>query len=106
MTRRSALLAPLVWCLSAAAAAAVPAAEPAGGSASAADLIDKLGLHVAAQPVRERPGWRPPRIVLINEEMRQLRPALQQAAPGVKLVEVSAATPREIAAADATIGVC
>ena len=106
MTRRSALFAPLVWCLSAAAAAAVPAAAPAGGSASAADLIDKLGLHVAAQPVRERPGWRPPRIVLINEEMLQLRPALQQAAPGVKLVEVSAATPKEIAGADAAIGVC
>jgi phosphoglycerate dehydrogenase-like enzyme len=106
MTRRSALVAPVVWCLSAAAAAAVPAAAPAGGSASAADLIDKLGLHVAAQPVRERPGWRPPHIVLINEEMLQLRPALQQAAPGVKLVEVSAATPKEIAAADAAIGVC
>ena len=106
MTRRSALLAPLALCLSAAATAAVPAAAPAGGSAPVADLIDKLGLHVAAQPVRERPGWHPPRIVLISEEMRQLRPALQQAAPGAKLVEVSAATPKEIAAADATIGVC
>src|SRR5215468_6769342 len=106
MTRRSAFLAPLALYLSAAAAAAVPAAAPAAGSAPVADLIDKLGLHVAAQPIRERPGWHPPRIVLISEEMRQLRPALQQAAPGVKLLEVSAATPREIAAADATIGVC
>jgi phosphoglycerate dehydrogenase-like enzyme len=106
MTRRSTILAPLALCLSAAAAAAVPAAAPAGGSASAADLIDKLGLHVAARPVRERAGWRPPRIVLINEEMLQLRAGLQQAAPGVKLVEVSAATPKEIAAADAAIGVC
>jgi len=106
MTRRSTILAPLALCLSAAAAAVVPAAAPAGGSASAADLIDKLGLHVAARPVRERAGWRPPRIVLINEEMLQLRAGLQQAAPGVKLVEVSAATPKEIAAADAAIGVC
>ena len=106
MTRRSTILAPLALCLSAAAAAAVPAAAPARGSASAADLIDKLGLHVAARPVRERAGWRPPRIVLINEEMLQLRAGLQQAAPGVKLVEVSAATPKEIAAADAAIGVC
>jgi len=106
MIRRSTLLAPVALCLSAAAAAAVPAAAPAGGSASAADLIDKLGLHVAARPVRERAGWRPPRIVLINEEMLQLRAGLQQAAPGVKLVEVSAATPKEIAAADAAIGVC
>jgi phosphoglycerate dehydrogenase-like enzyme len=106
MTRRSTILAPLALCLSAVAAAAVPAAAPAGSSTPAADLIDKLGLHVAAQPVRERPGWRPPRIVLINQEMLQLRPGLQQAAPGVKLVEVSAATPKEIAAADAAIGVC
>jgi phosphoglycerate dehydrogenase-like enzyme len=106
MTRRSALHAPLAWCLSAAAAAAAPAAAPVGDSTSAAELIDKLGLHVAAQPVRERTGWRPPRMVLISEEMVQLRPALQQAAPGVKLVEVSAATAKEIAAADAAIGVC
>ncbi len=77
-----------------------------GGSAAAPELIEKLGLHVAPQPVRERPGWRPPHIVLINAEMRDLRPALQQAAPGVKLIEVSAATPREVAAADAAIGVC
>src|SRR4029077_11200997 len=106
MNRRSALLAPVALCASAAATAAVPAAAPAAGSAAAAELIDKLGLHVAAQPVRERPGWRGPRIVLINEEMLELQPALQQAAPGVKLIAVSAATPRQIAAADAAIGVC
>ena len=106
MNRRSALLAPLALCASAAATAAVPAAAPAAGSAAAAELIDKLGLHVAAQPVRERPGWRAPRIVLINEEMLELQPALQQAAPGVKLIAVSAATPKQIAAADAAIGVC
>jgi phosphoglycerate dehydrogenase-like enzyme len=106
MNRRSALLAPLVLCASAAATAAAPATAPAAGSPATAELIDKLGLHVAAQPVRERPGWRPPRIVLIDEEMLELRPALQQAAPGVKLIEASAATPKEVAAADAAIGVC
>src|SRR6516165_8406113 len=72
----------------------------------ATELIDKLGLHVAAEPVRARPGWRPPRVVLIEKEMVELLPALQQAAPGARLIEVSAATPRQIAAADATIGVC
>src|SRR6516165_10819307 len=72
----------------------------------ATELIDKLGLHVAAEPVRARPGWRPPRVVLIEKEMVELLPALKQAAPGAKLIEVSAATPKEIAAADATIGVC
>jgi phosphoglycerate dehydrogenase-like enzyme len=84
----------------------IDAAAIANGQSSAAELIDKLGLHVAAQPVRERPGWRPPRIVLINKEVADQLPALKQAAPGAKLIEVSAATPKEIAAADATIGVC
>jgi phosphoglycerate dehydrogenase-like enzyme len=106
MSCRSALAAVLTWFACSFALAAVPAAATAPTSADAATLIDKLGLHVASQPVRERAGWRPPHIVLIDEEMRDLRPALQQAAPGVKLIEVSAATPKEIAAADATIGVC
>ncbi|TLZ14926.1 MAG: D-2-hydroxyacid dehydrogenase, partial [Gammaproteobacteria bacterium] len=74
--------------------------------ASAAQLIEKLGLHVASQPVRERPGWRPPRIVLVSERQHDLLPVLQQAAPRAKLIDITAATPREIAAADATIGVC
>ena len=86
--------------------AAASYAATAASQSSAAELIDRLGLHVASQPVRERPGWRPPRIVLIEKQMEELRPALKQAAPGVKLVEISAATPKEIAAADATIGVC
>ena len=84
----------------------IHAAAAANSQSSAAELIDRLGLHVASQPVRERPGWRPPRIVLITKEMEELRPALKQAAPGVKLIEISAATPKDIAAADATIGVC
>ena len=106
MNCRTALGAVLTWCASAVILAAMPAAPPPAGSTSATELIDKLGLHVAAQPVRERPGWRPPHIVLINKEMLDLRPALQQAAPRVKLIDVSAATPKEIAAADAAIGVC
>ncbi|HYX74572.1 MAG TPA: D-2-hydroxyacid dehydrogenase [Steroidobacteraceae bacterium] len=106
MNCRTALGAVLIGCASALTLAGVPAAAPGTSSPPASELIEKLGLHVAAQPVRERPGWRPPHIVLINKEMLDLRPALQQAAPGVKLIEVSAATPKEIAAADAAIGVC
>jgi phosphoglycerate dehydrogenase-like enzyme len=87
-------------------ASVVSAEEPAAEATSAAQLIEKLGLHVAPQPVRERPGWRPPRIVLVNEQQHDLLPVLQQAAPRAKLIDISAATPREIAAADATIGVC
>jgi phosphoglycerate dehydrogenase-like enzyme len=84
-------------------ATAGPAPAAAG---SAAHLIETLGLHVASQPVRERPGWRPPRVVLVEEELHDLLPALQQQAPQAKLIDISAATPREIAAADAALGVC
>jgi phosphoglycerate dehydrogenase-like enzyme len=85
----------------------VSADEPAA-QANSFQLIEKLGLHVAPQPVRERPGWRPPRIVLVSEDLHEELPLslLQQVAPHVKLIEISAATPGEIAAADATIGVC
>ena len=106
MKRRIALAAALSLFAWVAVTPLIHAAATANGQSSAAELIDRLGLHVASQPVRERPGWRPPRIVLIDKEMEELRPALKQAAPGVKLIEISAATPKEIAAADATIGVC
>jgi phosphoglycerate dehydrogenase-like enzyme len=69
-------------------------------------LIESIGLKAAAHPVRERPGWHPPRIVLVDGGMRELLPQLQQAAPGVKLIEVGAASAREIADADAVIGDC
>src|SRR5712671_5104339 len=82
------------------------AANLAVDEASTAQLIEKLGLHVAAQPARERPGWRPPRIVLVSEQLHDELPLLQQAAPHAKLINIAAATPREIAAADVTFGVC
>ena len=106
MKRRIALAAALTLCAVVATTPASQAATTATSQSAAAELIDKLGLHVADQPVRNRPGWRPPRVVLINKEMEELLPALKQAAPGAKLIELSAATPKEIAAADATIGVC
>jgi phosphoglycerate dehydrogenase-like enzyme len=106
MNRRIALAATLTLCALLAATPAISAAATASARAQAAELIDKLGLHVAAQPVRERPGWRSPRVVLINKETEELRPALQQAAPRAKLIEVSTASASQIAAADATIGVC
>src|SRR5215472_11984698 len=106
MTRRLASPAILTSCAWALATPAIRAATTVAGQSSAVELIDKLGLRVADQPVRERPGWRTPRVVLITKEMVGLLPALQQAAPRTKLIEVSAAAPKEIAAADATIGVC
>src|SRR5256885_15514203 len=79
------------------------AANAAAQEPSAAQLIERLGLRVAAQPVRERPGWRPPRVVLGSEELHDLLPALQQQAPRAQLIDVSAATPRAIAAAAPTL---
>ena len=69
-------------------------------------LIDSLGLHVAPAPVRERSGWHPPRVILVGEPMRELLPQLRQAAPGARLIEIDKASARDIAAADATFGVC
>jgi phosphoglycerate dehydrogenase-like enzyme len=106
MNRRLAPAAVVTLCAWAAAVPAIHAATTVVGQPSTSELIDRLGLRVADHPVRERPGWRTPRVVLITKEMVKLLPALQQAAPRAKLIEVSVATPKEIAAADATIGVC
>jgi phosphoglycerate dehydrogenase-like enzyme len=93
-------------CALLACASVVSAEQPSAAASSAPQLIETLGLRVAPQPVRERPGWRTPRIVLVNEELHDQLPALQQVAPRAKFIGISTATPGEIAAADATIGVC
>ena len=93
----------------AAAAGAGSAADsiaPAGAPDSASQLIESLGLHVAPNPVRERSGWHPPRVVLVSDSLRELLPQLRQAAPAARFVEIDKATPRDVAAADATFGVC
>ena len=82
------------------------AAPPAAAPVSAAQLIESLGLHVAPNPVRERSGWHPPRVVLVSDSLRELLPQLRQAAPAARFVEIDKATPRDVAAADATFGVC
>ncbi len=69
-------------------------------------LIESLGLRVAPSPVRERSGWHPPRVVLVNSSLHDLLAQLRQTAPGARFVEIDKATPRDIAAADATFGVC
>jgi phosphoglycerate dehydrogenase-like enzyme len=82
-------------------------AAPTPDTASVPRPGDTFGLQPAAQPVRERAGWHPPHVILIAEPLKDVVPQLQTAVPaGVKLIVLSAATPRDIAAADATIGVC
>jgi len=99
------LTAALCLCGLLAPAGAVQAADApvAPGSAS---LTDSLGLQPAPQPVRARPGWHVPKVILVNTDLHPLLPQLQAAAPAVRFVEISAATPGDIAAADATLGVC
>jgi phosphoglycerate dehydrogenase-like enzyme len=86
--------------------AAAPSAADSAAAPAASALIDSLGLHVAPTPVRERSGWRPPRVVLVGDSLHDLLPQLKQAAPAARFVEIDKATPRDIAAADATFGVC
>lgn len=86
---------------------AAAANEPQAAAPSpAAELIASLGLRVAPTAVRERSGWRPPRVILVNASLHDLLPQLKQAAPEARFVEMDKATPRDIAAADATFGVC
>jgi len=105
-TLRRVLIAAASAALMAAPAQLLRAAEAAAETNSTAQLIEKLGLHVAPQPVREHPGWRTPRIVLVNDDLGALLPQLEQVAPHVKFVPLKAASAREVAAADASIGVC
>ncbi|HET7758234.1 MAG TPA: D-2-hydroxyacid dehydrogenase [Steroidobacteraceae bacterium] len=87
-------------------AAPARAAQTSGAPAPDAELIESLGLRTAPHPVRERPGWHPPHLILVSNRLEKLLPQLARAAPGAKLVALARATPQEIAAADATIGVC
>ena len=89
-------------------APAAPAVNdtPAAAPSSTAQMIESLGLRVAPAPVRERSGWRPPRVILVGGMLQDLLPQLKAAAPTVRFVEAAKATPRDIAAADATLGVC
>jgi phosphoglycerate dehydrogenase-like enzyme len=106
--RRSALYGALTGALTLQGLVAPAASEPTAETSRdpVAQLIASLGLHAAPQPVRERPGWRPPRIVLVGRGDQELLAQLQQAAPGVKLIGMLAATPHDITEADATIGEC
>jgi phosphoglycerate dehydrogenase-like enzyme len=88
------------------AAAAASAAETPEPSAAAA-IVSDLGLRVAAEPVRERPGWKPPHKILVSSRIHDELPKLHMIAPDVRFIEVSAATPMsDIADADAAIDIC
>ena len=51
-------------------------------------LVAQLGLTAAATPCRARPGWRPPRRIVVTAISARRREWLQRVAPGVDLVAV------------------
>jgi phosphoglycerate dehydrogenase-like enzyme len=80
----------------------------AGEDPEAARLIAELGLKESPVALRDRPGWAPPRkVVLMGASAEQLA-AMQAVAPGVSVVAAAdrAAAAREAADADAVIGEC
>jgi phosphoglycerate dehydrogenase-like enzyme len=103
MTTRAAALTAACLCFLAPLAAA-----PADEDAATARLIGELGLKESGVALRDRPGWAPPKkVVLMGADAAQLA-AMQAAAPGVNVVAAAdrTAAAREAADADALIGEC
>jgi phosphoglycerate dehydrogenase-like enzyme len=73
---------------------------------AATAMLDSLGLQPSGPPVREHPGWRAPKLILVSPALHDQLVELREAAPGVKFIEVPQASARDIAVADAALGVC
>jgi phosphoglycerate dehydrogenase-like enzyme len=87
---------------------AAPPPVAAGVEAETARLIEELGLRESDVALRDRPGWAPPRKVVVMGADAARVAWMQAAAPGVALVGATdrAAAVREAADADAVIGEC
>lgn len=84
-------------------------AAPAGvGDAEVARLVAELGLRESATASRDRPGWAPPKKVVLMGADAARAAWMQEAAPGVEIVGAAdrAAAVREAADADVIIGEC
>jgi phosphoglycerate dehydrogenase-like enzyme len=79
--------------------------SPAAPAAPAASL-ESLGLTPSGPAVRERAGWRPPKLILVAPYLHDALAQLKDADPGARFIELPQASAREIAGADATLGVC
>ena len=100
---------PCAWRLALCATTALalaPVARSADAPSQVSVTLDSLGLQPSGPPVREHPGWRAPKLILVSGQLQDELPALAGAFPGVKFIEASHASAREVAAADATLGVC
>jgi len=73
----------------------------------AADVIARVGLQEAPTPVRERPGWRKPKKIIIGGMGFGLVDELRSVAPGVEILTVGDANSMaKLADADVMIGFC
>ena len=68
--------------------------------------LESLGLQPSGPPVREHPGWRAPKLILVSPALHDQLAPLREVAPGVKFIELPQASARDIAAADAAFGLC
>jgi phosphoglycerate dehydrogenase-like enzyme len=84
----------------------VPAAFAAVPTPAATVTLESLGLQPSGPPVREHPGWRAPKLILVSPNLHDQLGQLREAAPGVKFIELPQASARDLAAADAALGVC
>jgi phosphoglycerate dehydrogenase-like enzyme len=101
-SRAAALIASTAWLLTAQPAAA------AGEDPETASLVAELGLHESAVAMRDRPGWAPPKkVVLMGADAARVA-WMQAAAPDVRIVAAPerADAVREAADADVVIGEC
>jgi phosphoglycerate dehydrogenase-like enzyme len=85
---------------------AVRAATLADSPAAPAASLESLGLTPSGPAVRERAGWRPPKLILVAPYLHDSLAQLKDADPGARFIELPQASAREIAGADATLGVC
>jgi phosphoglycerate dehydrogenase-like enzyme len=102
MLKRSGRSAPVVALL----AMLLPTAALAQAPAAAPATLEALGLKATGAPVREQPGWRAPRLIVVASYVADQIPALSKAFPQVKFVDIAHAGARDLSAADASIGVC
>jgi phosphoglycerate dehydrogenase-like enzyme len=89
--------------LALAALLAVPAAALADAPVAS---LESLGLAPSGPAVRERAGWRPPKLILVDPYLHDALAQLKEADPGARFIELPQATARDIAAADVTLGIC
>lgn len=74
--------------------------------AAAPPTLESLGLQPSGPPVREHAGWRVPQLILVSPYLHDSVGELKEAAPGVRFIELPQASARDVANADATLGVC